>query len=157
MKTHWKKMFNTDYLGSWDLEQEQDRIVTITKVDKTMVKSAQNPKGEECPVIHFAEFEKPMVLNVTNCKTIEKMFGPMIEDWPKQRVTLFVKKRVKAFGDYVDALRVRPTSPQKPELKPGSKKWDGARQAIAEGNTTIEAIEGVYLLTEENKLKLCSK
>lgn len=106
-RTHWKKLFNNDYLGAWSLKEGEEKIVTISKVSKSMVKSAQAPKGEECPVCYFKEFNIPMVLNATNCKRIGKMYGDIIEDWVGKTVTLYVEYDVKAFGTTTDALRVK--------------------------------------------------
>lgn len=106
-RTHWKKLFNNDYLGAWSLEEDQDKDVTITKTGTTLVKSGQNPKGEECPIVFFEEFDIPMVLNSTNCKTIESIYGPIVEDWVGKKVTLYVQGGIKAFGTITEALRIR--------------------------------------------------
>ena len=45
---------------------------------------------------------------------------------------------------------------EKPELKPGHVKWEGAKKSIKEGKVTISAIRKSYLLTKENEKKLCS-
>ena len=63
-----------------------------------------------CLVAYFEESSKPMVLNKTNCKTIEKIYSPFTDDWIGKKITVFAQK-VKAFGDIVDALRIRPTKP----------------------------------------------
>ena len=49
-----------------------------------------------------------MILNATNCKVIEKIYGtPFIEDWKGKTITVFVQ-RIRAFGSDVDALRIKP-------------------------------------------------
>ena len=53
-----------------------------------------------------------MILNATNSKAISKMYGPYIEDWVNKEITLYAEK-IKAFGEYMEALRVRPIAPQK--------------------------------------------
>lgn len=40
---------------------------------------------------------------------------------------------------------------KKPELNATHAKWDGAIKALQSGSTTIEAIEKVYILTNENR------
>lgn len=40
-KTHWKKMTNTNYFGSWDLEAGKDMIVLIKEVRKETIQNAQ--------------------------------------------------------------------------------------------------------------------
>lgn len=114
MKTHWKKLSNPDYLGAYALEPGKDLIATIQSVGEERVVGADGKK-EDCIVAHFAENGvKPMILNTTNCKTISKIYKtPYIEDWRGCAIQLYVAQ-VKAFGDVVDALRVRP---YKPDIK----------------------------------------
>lgn len=46
---------------------------------------------------------------------------------------------------------------EKDELTPSHPAWNDAKLALDFGNTTIEAIEKNYILSPENKEKLCSK
>ena len=73
MKTHWKKLTNPDYLGAYALEDGKDMIVTIKVVRPEMI-TGQNGQKEECVVAHFDGDVKPMILNKTNMKAIEKAF-----------------------------------------------------------------------------------
>lgn len=106
--THWKKLKNPDYLGSWDLEQGKDMILTIASVQTKMVHDG-NGGQSECMVLSFQERVKPMIVNSTNAKTIQKLTGtPFIEKWRGVQIQIGVAK-VKAFGEVHDALRVRQT------------------------------------------------
>ena len=105
--THWKKLTNPDYLGSYALEPGQEIVVTIKSVANENVTGADGKK-ENCTVMHFVEDVKPLVLNATNSKTITKLFKtPYIEEWVGRNIQLYVQKGIKAFGDIVDAIRVR--------------------------------------------------
>ena len=105
-KTHWKKFMNKEYLGSWDLPDGQDIIATIKSAGPEKVIGADGKK-EDCFVIHFTDVEKPMIANTTNCKMISKILGSnYIEDWLGKKIQIGTEK-VRAFGDVVDALRVR--------------------------------------------------
>lgn len=105
-KTHWKKLTNPDYLGAYALDDGKDVILTISYVREEKV-TGSDGKKDDCVVCHFSERVKPMILNSTNMKTITKLFGtPYIEDWSGRRIQIGIEK-VKAFGDVVDALRVR--------------------------------------------------
>lgn len=109
-QTHWKKLQNPDYLGAYSLEPGKDMVLTIASVRQEKVTGADGKK-EECMVARFREAAKPMILNVTNCKTIEKLYKtPYIEEWAGRKIQLYAEK-VKAFGDVVDALRIRPYVP----------------------------------------------
>lgn len=108
--THWKKLTNPDYMGAYSLEDGQDIVLTIANVKQEIVTGPEG-KQEQCLVCYWKEAAKPMILNVTNSKMIEKLLKtPYIEQWSGQRVQIGSEK-VKAFGEIVDALRVRPFLP----------------------------------------------
>lgn len=108
--THFKKLMNPDYLGVYALEDGKDMVLTIDKVNQEMVMGADGKK-EQCIVCHWREDVKPMILNATNCKMIAKLLkSPYIEQWSGHRIQIGSEK-VKAFGDVVDALRVRKNLP----------------------------------------------
>lgn len=157
IKTHWKKLTHPDYIGAYELmdgSANKELVVTITAVKREQVTGADGKK-EECTVCHL-KGQKPMILNSTNQKTMTKLFGsPYIEDWAGKSMTLYVA-RVKAFGDIVDALRVRDKPPVivLPELTPTHEKWNGAITALQAGNVTIDAIKKQYHLTPQNEALL---
>ena len=109
-KTHWKKMTNTKYLGAWDLG-DKDMIVRITDIREEMVKD--NKGQEEKVLIAYLDGNvKPLILNKTNCKSITRALGsPYIEDWAGHKIQLYSDK-VPAFGEIVDAIRVREFNPE---------------------------------------------
>ena len=134
-KTHWKKLTNPDYLGAYALEDGKDVILTISYVREEKV-TGSDGKKDDCVVCHFSERVKPMILNSTNMKTITKLFGtPYIEDWSGRRIQIGIDK-VKAFGDVVDALRVRKFIPA--ENVPKCESCGGEIQP--RGNNSAEQI-----------------
>jgi hypothetical protein len=116
--TPWKKLMNKNYLGSWDLEDGKDTILTIKHAYTDDVMNPQSGT-EKCLLIDFEEPNfKPMILNNTNCKAIEKATdSKYIEDWAGKRIALFVVS-ISAFGEVTDAIRVRPTAPREPKVIP---------------------------------------
>lgn len=109
--THWKKLTNPNYLGVYSLEDGKDMILTIDKLRKEQVVGSEGKK-DECLVCYFVENVKPMIMNKTNLKQIEKLVGsPMIEEWHGFKIQVG-SERVKAFGEIVDALRVRKEKPE---------------------------------------------
>lgn len=157
-KTHWKKLYNPDYIGAYVLmngDAPIDLNVTIISVAKKMIEGEAGKK-EECTVATL-KGQKPWILNATNQKSITKALGsPFIEDWAGKTVTLYVAK-VRAFGETVDALRVRPEAPtiKLPELTPNHARWEGAKTALAAKNTTIADIKKSFIITPENEKLLC--
>lgn len=147
--THWKKLTNPNYIGSYSLEPGEERTVTIESVSKELVKGPDG-KEEECIVAKLKN-EKPLILNKTNCKTIAKVHeSPYIEDWSGKKITLYVAK-IKAFGERVDALRIRDKKPTLPDLNPAHPKWEDAKQAIQAGKVTVNQIRANYTLTSNNE------
>lgn len=150
MKTHFKKLRNPDYLGSWDLANDKgefkNRILTIKDVKKETVHDGRGGEGEVVTVLFHDS--KPMIMNSTNLKTISKSLEtPYVEDWVGKKIEITVEK-VRAFGEVHDALRVVKGSR---ELTPKHKNWNPAKKAIVEGNVTLEAIKKQYTLTPENE------
>lgn len=79
---HWKNLTNPDYLGAYSIPEGKEPIITIDYVRREMVTGASGRK-EECTVAHFKERNvKPMILNNTNCKAIQKAYKtPYIDEW----------------------------------------------------------------------------
>ena len=152
MKTHWKKLKNPDYIGSYELmngDEKSELVVTIEKVETKGVKGTDGSETD-C-IIAYLKNQKPMILNSTNAKVIEKLAGsPYIEDWAGLKIVLYVA-RIKAFGEMVDALRIKETAPLLPELTPDHKHWNGALEGLAKGSTTIEQIKKSYRLSGKNE------
>lgn len=149
--THWKKLTNPDYLGSYALNPGEDLIVTIKSVANEVV-TGTDGKKETCSVMHFAENVKPMILNATNSKTITKLLKtPYIEEWSGRKIQLYVEQGIKAFGDIVDALRVRPFLPLEQELICA----DCGRKIEGFGKTSAEVV-AKHTLGKYGRM-LCSK
>jgi hypothetical protein len=130
-KTHWKKLINPDYLGAYSLDNGQGGYVTIVAtIGSAKVENVTGPDGkkEDCVVMRFKESRignidmKPMIVNTTNMKTLEKLFKtPYIEDWAGRKIEIGVES-VKAFGDVVDALRIKKRLPSAPPADTGPVK-----------------------------------
>jgi len=156
MTTHWKKLKNPDYLGAYSLDEKElieGRTVEILTVKKEFVKGSDG-KESECTVAYL-KAEKPFILNSTNCKMIEKVLEtPYIEQWEGKRIVVYGEK-IKAFGEQVQALRVKNVSAKLPELTPSNEKvWQNAIAALKSGKFDIAKIKSLYTLTPENESAL---
>ena len=150
MKTHFKKLKNPDYLGSWDLMDQngnvKNLILTIKEVKTEMVHDGKGGQ-ENCTTVHFQN-SKPMIMNSTNLKTIHKTLEtPFIEEWVGKKIEITTEK-VKAFGEVHDALRVVKVNL---ELNPKHPKWAGAKSAIKAKTVTIDQIKKQYSINAENE------
>ena len=144
MKTHWKKLTNPDYIGAYAFQPGERKIVTIKTAMQKTVKNAQG--SDDCLVVSFAENEKPLICNVTNAKSISKVAGSsFIEEWIGTKIELFVAQ-VSAFGDTVEAVRVKSTAPviQKPTITDAQKK------AAADKGVDRALVEKHYSITDQD-------
>ena len=106
----YRKFMDKNYLGSWDVPDGEDLILTIDHAARDDVK---NERGSERKLtIHFVEDYKPMILNATNSKAITAAHGSShVEDWAGKKIAIYTTK-VTAFGGTTDALRIRTTAPK---------------------------------------------
>jgi len=111
--THWKKLTHPDYIGSYAFLPGEEMILTISEVKQEVIIGSDGKK-ETCTIMRFAEPNvKPLILNKTNQKTIQRTYRtPYIEKWIGKKVQLYVALDVKAFGELVDAVRIREYVPE---------------------------------------------
>jgi hypothetical protein len=94
-------------------------LVTIRALaQENVAKEGADPEMKF--VLHFDEFEKPLVLNSTNGQIIAKITG-IEEDievgWVGKKVVLFNDPNVSFGGKITGGIRVRaPKTQQKPDL-----------------------------------------
>ena len=106
----YRKFMDKNYLGSWDVPDGEDLVLTVDKAARDDVK---NERGSEKKLtLHFVEDYKPMILNATNSKALSEAVGSTkVEDWSGKRVAIYTTK-VTAFGGTTDALRIRNYPPK---------------------------------------------
>jgi hypothetical protein len=156
-KTHWKKVFNSDYLGSCDLEDGKDLKAVIKSVSVKSIKG-QDGKEQDRNVAIFTDSKiKPMILNATNCKIVKKFAKSVfINDWNNIPVQIYVKDDIRAFGDITEGLRIRPVQPvmDKPKLTQKSPAWPKAIEFLKTEAGSIEAIKEKYDISEADEKAL---
>jgi len=154
---HWKKLVNPSYIGAYSLEENgeyKNKVVTITKVEKLPVQGADG-KAEDCVVASLQD-EKPFILNKTNLKTIEAVAGtPDVDKWVNLRIELTVKK-VRAFGETTDALRIVPSAPALPVLDADHPQFDKIKEVIKSGSYTIADVKKKYSMSNATEKLLQS-
>lgn len=110
-----RKFMDKSFLGSWDVPDGGDLILTIDYVSRDDV---QNEKGHEKKMaLHFKERDyKPMICNTTNAKAISKAHGSTkVDEWEGKRIAIY-KATISAFGQTQECLRVREYAPKSAEL-----------------------------------------
>jgi hypothetical protein len=108
--THWKNLFDYEFLGSHNLMPGEELVCKIVRIDKEEIAHKVKRKGENdkelLPVLFFDSKVPKMVLNKTNAATIAKLYSPYTDRWIGKSIQIFATD-VSAFGDKVSALRVR--------------------------------------------------
>lgn len=168
-KTHIDKLRNPNYLGGWDLMDESgktiDKIVTIKEIKNESVFNQKSQIEEQVITLLFEEC-KPIILNATNRKTLKKVTGTeYIEDMIGKKIQL-TTKRIKAFGEFHDAIRITTTAPSTLTAKPVdigvcktklSKCTTLAELQTAWSSLTKQEQETPEVLAEKDRLKVILK
>lgn len=98
------EMIESKYLKQSDVPDPV--IVTIHSLKKVNV-----ARDDEDPdyrwTVKFAEFPKPMVLNVTNIRRCAKAHGNDNEDWLGKQMELYTDPDIEFGGNIVGGLRLR--------------------------------------------------
>jgi hypothetical protein len=145
MKTHWKQLVDPRYIGAYALPNGEDITVTIEKVQLETVTMMGGKKEDH--TIAYLKGQKPMILNVTNSKSIHKLYGPFIEDWAGKPITLFAST-AKMGGEMVECLRIRPTVAAKKKQAIADTRFQAAMTQIKTGSYTPQQLRAGFVLTE---------
>ena len=146
---HWRALCDLSYLRAECFAPKEKKVLTIKSVVKEKVTS-NNGEVEEKPVAHFEENVLPMVLNVTNCKMIEKLYGTgNIYEWIGKKIQIFATK-TKVAKEMVPCLRIEDVIPTSNEVqylcsvcgKPISKQtYDGSIAKYGKPYCSKECLE----------------
>jgi hypothetical protein len=155
-KTHWKKLVDPRFIGAYALPNGDDITVTIERVQLETVKM-MGGKNEDHTICHLRG-QKPMILNVTNSKSIHKLYGPFIEDWAGKQITLFAST-AKMGGELVECLRIRPSVASKKPTVLTDARFKAALAGIKANTYTAEKLRAAAALTDaqEEALKAALK
>jgi hypothetical protein len=112
--TDYRSMYDKQFIGSWDLPDDRDAVVTITRVEAGKV--SNGTKSDRKPLVYVTgrdgkELPKPIVLNATNGKTIASLYTAKVESWLGKKIALYKTTVQGVGGGVVDAIRIRPTVP----------------------------------------------
>lgn len=150
-KTHWKKLVDPRYIGAYALPNGDDLTVTIERVQLETVTMMGGKKEDHS--IMYLKGQKPMILNVTNSKSIHKLYGPYIENWAGKQITLYAST-AKLGNEMVECLRIRPTvhAKRKPQLN--DQRFKAALAGIKAGTYTAEKLRASAELTPAQDIDL---
>ncbi len=96
-------LFPSKYVKASDLEDGPKTVVMRELVVEEIGQGKQRePKG----VLYFHSRNKGLVLNATNCRTIEDAYGTESDNWPGKSIELF-STETDFQGKRVPCVRVR--------------------------------------------------
>jgi len=149
-KTHFKKLRNPSYIGSYELMVGTNSVELNVTIERAVKEMVQNGDKKEEAMVIYLKGHKPMIVNSTNAKNISKALNsPYIEDWVGKDITLYVAK-IRAFGENVDALRVKTVTSikQLPSLEVNTPNFEAVKTALSSGKFTIEQVKSKYQVSE---------
>jgi len=102
--SHFMKMYDSRFVGSWDLEGKGEATVTIASVSVVEVHNPENQEKENKPALTFTKGTKGLILNKTNAKAIAAIHGTDTDNWIGKDIVLYATT-CKAFGKQVECIR----------------------------------------------------
>ena len=126
-KTHWRKLVSKDspHLTVYDIDGKTPLAVTIERVGSEQVKSFICEEGSDMLFLYFKGAKKALGMCATNCAIVEMQYGPNVEDWAGNQVTL---RAAVCKGE--DCIRLDVPSGRKvPRRYPRFNYTDKAKQA----------------------------
>jgi hypothetical protein len=113
------EMIPSNYLKQSDFAD--DTIVTVENVEQKDIAMEGKP-AEYKWLVRFKEFDKPMVLNTTNIRAMEKACGSNdTDDWRGNKVIVYVDENVSYGGELVGGLRIKKNKPPTAPMAPKSR------------------------------------
>lgn len=169
-KTHWRSIDKSDHFGAVDLD-EMGGKATVTVVSVVIKEDVVAGKKGIHRIVTFKENIKPMALNTTNGKVLERAIGSKwIEDWKDVNieVEMYVKSGISFGRDKVDGVRFskatkvaktaakKAAAPAAPKALPAlpEDRFDKAFAALQAGTTTADVLKKTYSLTADQLKKI---
>ena len=120
-----KKYFDSPYMGAYSISDSAEPIVTIAEVQYGKI-TLDGGRKEEHIILQFREHNvsgmgevKPLVLNATNQKALEKLYGKGADPLIGKKIQFYIDPAVKAIGGgTTEGVRIRPFKPKEAEPIP---------------------------------------
>lgn len=157
---HYRAVFDSPYLSAADVVEPVTLTIShvLQEPDKTKkTKDVFNTAYFVEKEIRRGEALKPMILNATNSKTVDKITGtPFIEGWSGARITIYVDNNVKFGRDTVEGLRIRAAADRRTITPDQTKAWDNAKAAyVRDGN--LDLVLAKVNMSEEHQAQLIAE
>lgn len=131
-------LFPSKYIKADDLG---GKCYTLTIREVTLEKLGHGNEQETKPVLWFTNAAKGMILNRTNAMILASLYTPETDNWRGKQINLY-SARIKAFGAWHDALRIKE---QVPARNVGAERMTDAmteEPPIDDENDLLDVDEG---------------
>lgn len=120
-----RKYFDSPYMGAYSFADGAEPVLTIAEVLFGKI-TLDGGRKEDHVVMRFAEKQvpgmsevKPLVLNATNQKTLEKLYGKGADALMGKKVQFYIDPAVRAIGGgTTEGIRIRPRVPRQVDAGP---------------------------------------
>ena len=120
-----RKYFDSPYMGAYSFADGAEPVLTISEVLFGKI-TLDGGRKEDHVVMRFAEKQvhgmsevKPLVLNATNQKTLEKLYGKGADALIGKKVQFYIDPAVRAIGGgTTEGIRIRPRVPRQVDAGP---------------------------------------
>jgi len=98
---------DSKFLGEWDLPNGEDMVLTIKDVKDGEI-TGEKGRTDRGMVIYLEEPVKPLFCNITNTKTIERIYKTrFVDEWLGKKIQLFVDENITFGHQRVRGIRIR--------------------------------------------------
>ena len=147
--TIWRDWIPANYFTKDYMEEGEDRQLTIKGVKREKVADPMNRKNTtDEMVVHFEEDVPPMIFNVTNSRTVQKLTGtPKVNEWSGARILVYYDPTIKVGGVAKGGLRIRPYPPE-PEKEPETAICHDCGQTVPD----YQGVSGAVIASKYQEL-----
>jgi hypothetical protein len=150
--THWRQLVDPHYIGAYALPNGADLTVTIERVQREEITLAGK---QESHTVMYLKGHKPMILNATNSRSIQQLYGPYIEQWAGKRLTLYAST-ARLDGELVECLRIRPAVPAPSKKGISAARLARALEQVAAGSYTLAKLRAGFRLTPPQRAQVAA-
>ena len=155
-----RKYFDSPYMGAYSITEGQEPVVTIAEVLHGKI-TLEGGRKEDHVLLRFQERSvpgmdevKPLVLNATNQKTLEKLYGKGADVLVGKKAQFYIDPAVRAVGGgTTEGIRIRPRVPRQMAAGP-VKCADCGQEITAAGE--LNAAQVAAYARKRYGLELCA-
>ncbi|MAO64267.1 MAG: hypothetical protein CL666_04645 [Balneola sp.] len=125
----WRDVMGSKYFTARNLTEEDDLVVTVSNAEVREI-----DEGNPRILLHFANWDRPMIMNISNCYYTEWALGTDdYKQWIGREIILY-KDTAEYEGESRETVRVRPYNNEADSYNNGSTHADAVAEFEKVGN-----------------------